>query len=284
MELRTGAEIEAAGLAAERASPAQVKKVAGRYEAIQAAIERGELAVDQDFAFHCEIGDATGNPQFRRFLEYLGRFIIPRRTVWGSSAPAANRAHLELFQREHKEILRAIEARAPQAARAAMQRHLLNSRARYEKIAAERKAESNARRVSMQNVLVTGAAGDIGTRLRRLLKGVYPRIRWSDLRMPADLAADEEFLAADLADMAQVEKIVAGIDGIVHLGGHSVEGPWPTILNANIIGCYNLFEAAYRAKVERVVFATSSTTPSASTRATRPSASTSRCGPTAATA
>ncbi len=109
----------------------------------------------------------------------------------------------------------------------------------------------------MQNVLVTGAAGDIGTRLRRLLKGVYPRIRWSDLRTPADLAADEEFIAADLADIAQVEKIVAGIDGIVHLGGHSVEGPWPTILNANIIGCYNLFEAAYRAKVERVVFATS---------------------------
>jgi len=138
MELRTGAEIEAAGLAAERASPAQVKKVAGRYDAIQAAIERGELAVDQDFAFHCEIGDATGNPQFRRFLAYLGRFIIPRRTVWGSSAPAANRAHLELFQREHKDILRAIEAHAPQAARAAMQRHLLNSRARYEKIAAER--------------------------------------------------------------------------------------------------------------------------------------------------
>ena len=57
--------------------------------------------------------------------------------------------------------------------------------------------------------------------------------------------------------MAQVEKIVAGIDGIVHLGGYSVEGPWPTILNANIVGCYNLFEAAYRAGVKRVVFASS---------------------------
>src|SRR6476469_10153592 len=109
----------------------------------------------------------------------------------------------------------------------------------------------------MQNVLVTGAAGDIGTRLRRLLKGVYPRIRWSDIRTPADLAADDEFIAADLADHAQVEKIVAGIDGIVHLGGYSTNGPWPAIHSANIVGCYNVFEAAHRAGVKRVVFASS---------------------------
>lgn len=137
MELRTGAEIEAAGLAAERASAAQIKKIGERYNAIQTAIEHGELAVDQDFAFHCAIADATGNPQFRRFLEYLGRFIIPRRTVWGSSTPAENRTHLDLFQREHAQILRAIEGHAVEQARAAMQRHLLNSRARYEKIVAE---------------------------------------------------------------------------------------------------------------------------------------------------
>ena len=54
------------------------------------------------------------------------------------------------------------------------------------------------------------------------------------------------------------KKIAAGVDGIVHLGGYSIEGPWDTILNANIVGCYNLFEAAYRAKrVKRVVFASS---------------------------
>ena len=109
----------------------------------------------------------------------------------------------------------------------------------------------------MQNVLVTGAAGDIGTRLRKLLKDAYPRLRWSDVRVPRDLKAEEEFIEADLADYGQVEKIVDGVDGIVHLGGFSVEGPWETILNANIIGCYNLFEAAYRARVKRVVFATS---------------------------
>ena len=109
----------------------------------------------------------------------------------------------------------------------------------------------------MQKVLVTGAAGGIGTYLRRLLKGVYPHIRWSDIRPLADLAADESFMAADISKMADVERIVAGVDGVVHLGGYSIEGPWDTILNANIVGCYNLFEAAYRAKVKRVVFASS---------------------------
>ena len=109
----------------------------------------------------------------------------------------------------------------------------------------------------MQRVLITGAAGGIGTRLRRLLKGVYRDIRLSDLKPPADLAADETFVPADLADLAQVERAVAGVDGIVHLGGHAVEGSWETILNSNIIGCYHLFEAARRQRVERVVFASS---------------------------
>jgi uronate dehydrogenase len=109
----------------------------------------------------------------------------------------------------------------------------------------------------MQTVLITGAAGDIGTRLRKLLNGAYQHIRLSDIRKPADLDAGESFIAADLADYSQVEKIVAGVDGIVHLGGFSVEGPWGTILQSNIIGCYNLFEAAYRAGVQRVVFASS---------------------------
>jgi uronate dehydrogenase len=109
----------------------------------------------------------------------------------------------------------------------------------------------------MQTILVTGAAGGIGTRLRKLMKGAYPTIRWSDKSAPKDLAPDENFVQADLADMSQVETIVDGVDGIVHLGGFSVEGSWDTILNANIIGCYNLFEAARRAKVQRVVFASS---------------------------
>jgi uronate dehydrogenase len=109
----------------------------------------------------------------------------------------------------------------------------------------------------MKSVLVTGAAGGICTRLRQLLDRVYPDIRWSDIRKPADLASHPTFMQADLADLAQVERITDGVEGIVHLGGESVEQSWDRILQANIIGCYNLFEAARRNKVQRVVFASS---------------------------
>ena len=109
----------------------------------------------------------------------------------------------------------------------------------------------------MQTVLVTGAAGGIGTRLRKLLDGVYPRMVWSDIRKPSDLASHQTFVAADIADLAQVEKLLDGVDGVVHLGGESIEQSWDRILRANIVGCYNLFEAAQRKKVQRVVFASS---------------------------
>ena len=109
----------------------------------------------------------------------------------------------------------------------------------------------------MKRVLLTGASGGVGTRLRGLLKPLYPDLVLSDIKAPADLRSDETFRQADLADMAAVEAICEGIDGIVHLGGYSVEGPWETILNANIIGCYNLFEAARRKGVKRIVFASS---------------------------
>ena len=138
MELRTGVEIEAAGLAAERASPAQIRRIVDKFDAVQAAIDRGGSAVDEDFAFHCAIASATGNPQFKRFLEYLGRFIIPRRSMWKGEASVERRVQLGTFQKEHEQIVQAIKAGAVSQARAAMQRHLLNSRQRYQKLAADR--------------------------------------------------------------------------------------------------------------------------------------------------
>ncbi len=138
MELRTGVEIEAAGLAAERQVSTQLRKIADAYEAIERAIARGEFAVDEDFAFHCSIAAATGNSQFQHFLDYLGRFIIPRQSIRKSLPRIADqRAYLIRIQKEHLEILDAIRAGAPPAARASMRRHLVNSRKRYQKLAAE---------------------------------------------------------------------------------------------------------------------------------------------------
>jgi len=107
----------------------------------------------------------------------------------------------------------------------------------------------------MKTILITGAAGDIGTHLRRELAGKY-HLRLSDVR-PLKPARGEKFARADISRMADALRITRGVDAIVHLGGYSVEGPWEGILSANIIGCYNVFEAARRNGVKRMLFATS---------------------------
>jgi uronate dehydrogenase len=109
----------------------------------------------------------------------------------------------------------------------------------------------------MPRILMTGASGGVGTRLRSLLAPIYPDLVLSDLVPPPDLKPSEKFKQADLANSAAVEAICEGVDGIVHFGGFSVEGPWDAILQANIIGTYNLFEAARKQGVKRIVFASS---------------------------
>jgi uronate dehydrogenase len=88
----------------------------------------------------------------------------------------------------------------------------------------------------MPRILLTGAGGGVGTRLRQLLPKFYPDLRLSDIKAPADLAKSENFMAAELSDMAAVEAICDGVDGIIHLGGYSVEGPWEPIHQSNIVG------------------------------------------------
>ena len=107
----------------------------------------------------------------------------------------------------------------------------------------------------MKTVLITGATGDVGTHLRRELAGKY-HLRLSDLR-PLKPAKGEKFAKADISKMSDALRITRGVDAIVHLGGYSVEGPWEGILNANIVGCYNVFEAARRNGVKRILFPTS---------------------------
>jgi uronate dehydrogenase len=108
----------------------------------------------------------------------------------------------------------------------------------------------------MKKILLTGAAGGVGAFLWAELAGVY-ELRLSDLVAPDQLGPSDEFVQADLTDLASVRKVVAGVDGVIHLGGYSVEGDWESILNANIIGARNLFEAARLEGVKRIVFASS---------------------------
>jgi uronate dehydrogenase len=110
---------------------------------------------------------------------------------------------------------------------------------------------------NMNRVLITGAGGGIGRALRETLRGVYPILRLSDRVPLAPARAGEEIDRTDIADMSAVERMVAGCDGIVHLGGISGESDWSAILAGNIVGVYNVFEAARRAGVKRIVMATS---------------------------
>ena len=138
MELRASVEVEAAGLAAVRATPAARRGVGRALAAIEVAIRRGESAIEQDFLFHLTIAKATGNAQFGNFLEYLGRFIIPRQTIRvAAHREAGQRAYLDVFQAEHRAIHAAIVAADAVGAREAMRRHLANSQVRYRRLVAE---------------------------------------------------------------------------------------------------------------------------------------------------
>jgi GntR family transcriptional regulator, transcriptional repressor for pyruvate dehydrogenase complex len=135
LELRLAVEVETAGLAAERASPKGLRSIARAIGAIDRAIEQGKAAVDEDFAFHHAIAEATGNAQFTRFLEYLGRFIIPRQSIRVEPSRSVNsRAYLEAVQREHRAIYVALCEGDARAARRAMRDHLLNGRKRYQRL------------------------------------------------------------------------------------------------------------------------------------------------------
>src|SRR5882724_10638 len=108
----------------------------------------------------------------------------------------------------------------------------------------------------MKKILITGAAGDVGGHLRRELAGRY-ELRLSDIRPVRNLAPGEEFVRGDCASLRDMLRVTKGVAAVVHLGGFSVEGPWEVILRANIVGTYNVFEAARRNGARRLVFATS---------------------------
>lgn len=106
-------------------------------------------------------------------------------------------------------------------------------------------------------VLITGAAGNIGRSLRRQLRDRYRLLRLVDIAPQEPAVAGEEVATADIRDIAAMERSMEGIDCVIHLAGVPEEDSWERILPLNIEGCYNVFEAARRQGVRRVVFASS---------------------------
>ncbi|MGW2824887.1 NAD-dependent epimerase/dehydratase family protein [Streptomyces sp. NPDC001443] len=105
-----------------------------------------------------------------------------------------------------------------------------------------------------RTVLLTGAAGGLGTLMRELLPAHGYTLRLFDL-LPVE--GEPDAITADLADREALREAVQGVDAIVHLAGISLEAPFEKILRANIEGTYNLYEAAREEGVGRVVLASS---------------------------
>ena len=111
--------------------------------------------------------------------------------------------------------------------------------------------------MTFKRLLLTGAAGGLGRELRPRLKRHCEVLRLSDIADLGSAGTGEELVPAPLERADAVLRLLDGVDAVVHLGGISVEGPFEPILQANIIGVYNLYEAARQQKVRRIVFASS---------------------------
>jgi len=109
----------------------------------------------------------------------------------------------------------------------------------------------------LKRLLITGASGQLGKLARTRLAHLADTIRLSDITDPGPATANEEVVVCDLGDPAAVSRLVQGCDGIIHLGGISVEDRFSKILNANIQGVFNLYEAARRHGRPRIFFASS---------------------------
>ena len=106
-------------------------------------------------------------------------------------------------------------------------------------------------------VLITGSAGSIGLCLREGLRGRYALLRLADIAQQAPAEPGEEICTVDIRDITALEQAMQDIDCVVHLAGIAHTDTWDKILPMNIDGCFNVFEAARRQNVRRVVFASS---------------------------
>ena len=107
-------------------------------------------------------------------------------------------------------------------------------------------------------LVLTGAAGALGGHLRKQLCELADELVSTDLADTVpDLAPNETYVRADLADLEAVVALSEGADRIVHFGAIGDEAPWEAIHRSNILGAYNVWEAAHRNRVPRVVYASS---------------------------
>ena len=112
----------------------------------------------------------------------------------------------------------------------------------------------------MTKVALSGADGNIGRFLRPALLGRGVDLRSGGLRPLAPQREGEDLCHGDLSDPAVVDRLLAGVDVLIHLAGTSVERPLPELIANNLLALHAVYEGARRHGVPRVVFASSNHT------------------------
>jgi uronate dehydrogenase len=109
-----------------------------------------------------------------------------------------------------------------------------------------------------QRILLTGASGSLGTLLRSPISAMTKLLRLSDIKEINDRASHEEVVTGDLADESAVSRMTRDVDAVVHMGGAvGAELPFEEILQSNVIGFKNLYEACRKNGVKRVIWGSS---------------------------
>ena len=106
-------------------------------------------------------------------------------------------------------------------------------------------------------ILITGAAGNLGREMRRGLAHLATTVRITDRGDMSPVADNEEAMPCELGDFDGVMDVVKDCDAIIHFGAAPVERPWEEILESSIKGGYNVYEAARRHGVKRIIYASS---------------------------
>jgi uronate dehydrogenase len=110
----------------------------------------------------------------------------------------------------------------------------------------------------INRILLTGASGGLGNLLRKSLSTQTNHLRISDVKPLSANAPSEEIVVCDLADAAAVLNITRNVDAVVHMGGAvGAELPFEEILQANVIGFKNVYEACRKNGVKRVIWGSS---------------------------
>jgi len=106
-------------------------------------------------------------------------------------------------------------------------------------------------------VLITGAAGAIGTALRNGLRSGWRHLRLTDVRPIRNPAPNEECIVADVSDRAACERLTQGVKAVVYLTGVGSDYSLEDLFRVNVRGLFDVFESARLSGVERIVYASS---------------------------